>query len=216
MKYHESEEWKSYLKLMEVRPESFKDGILKIITDDAAIDSYYEKTGKRLGVVYESEFHLMLVDLVEDRVGKSFSYERLLPKVASGAVVIVPIINGKYVMVEQFRHALRKNMLAFPRGYGEEGLSSEENLKKELKEELGCDNVTNIKYLGKVIADSGILGNSIDAYLCDISKAEEKKGYEGIVGLKFLDKDELSKAVKNGDIEDGYTLSAITLLNKGE
>ena len=205
MKYHESEEWKSYLKLMKARPESFKDGILKIITDDAAIDSYYEKTGKRLGVVYESEFHLMLVDLVEDRAGKSFSYERLLPKVASGAVVIVPIINGKYVMVEQFRHALRKNMLAFPRGYGEEGLSSEENLKKELKEELGCDNVTNIKYVGKVIADSGILGNSIDAYLCDISKAEEKKGYEGIVGLKFLDKDELSKAVEDGEIEDGYT-----------
>lgn len=208
----QSGEWKSYLQLMKDRESEFSNNrMLTIITDLNEICRYEVKhPGVMIGVRYQSPYSILVVDLVRDSKGNVFSYERTLPTVADGAVVCIPIYDGKYVLIEQFRHALRGFQLSFPRGYAEPGLNSTANAAKELEEELGV-NVQSIQYLGDVVADSGANGNKVHIYRCNVSKPTLKEGYEGIKKLIFLSPDEMKQSILEGRIDDGYTLSALEL-----
>ena len=73
----------------------------------------------------------VVVDVVRAKNGSLFAYERLMNRVMRGAVVIVPYYNGKYILLRQYRHALREYQYGFPRGFGEEGMSAKENAGKE-------------------------------------------------------------------------------------
>ena len=115
----ESNAWKRYRELMTERPELFlQSDMLNIISDSVAVSEFSEKSGKTIGVVYESPYSLLVVDLVEDVNGKRFAYERLVPA-RSGGVVGVSVYEGKFVMLKQFRHAIREYQIAFPRGFAE-------------------------------------------------------------------------------------------------
>lgn len=206
-----NEEWINYLRLMRERPELFQDDDrLKIVTNPEVVDDFEKKTGKRIGVVYQSEYHLFVVDLVEDTEGYRFAYERLVPAVRKGAVVSIPIYKGKMVLLRQFRHALRSVQYAFPRGFGEEGISVEDNLKKEIKEEIGAE-VQEVSHVGVVIADSGIANNPVEVFVCDISEPQLKKCYEGIEQVVLISEGELEEWIAQGMITDGYTLSGYML-----
>ena len=222
MKYHESEEWKRYMQLVSERPEAFSQGKLEIITDEEAVDHFFQQTGRKLGVVYESPYHMMVVDLVKNTSGEDcgnqgprdkqpFAYERLLPAVASGAVVAVPVCQGKLVVLRQFRHAVRRSVLAFPRGFGESGISEEENLVKEIFEELGTEEVENLRKLGILEGDNGILATRASVYFCEIQEYEKKKGYEGIEDILLFSPGEFEELIGKGEVWDGYTLAAYAL-----
>lgn len=150
-----NKEWDLYMKLRKSRPYEFRNtGDLRIIIDEEIIREFEEKNNVKIGVVYSSTYHLMVVDLVEDNLGNKFTYERLLPVVENGAVVVIPKIDDKFVLLKQYRHALRDYQFGLPRGFAKVEVSAEENAKKELEEELGSITVDLPKFLGTVIADS--------------------------------------------------------------
>lgn len=218
MLYHESSEWQRYEMLRKQRPSAFSKGDLEIIVNHESVDHYYEKSGRRMGVLYESPYHILIVDLVrsitnkeEAKKAEPFLYERLLPTVESGAVVVIPIYNDKFVLLQQFRHAPREKMLAFPRGFGEKGLSDEQNACKEIEEELGTSEINNLHYIGTVTPDSGILGTKAKVFLCNVGIPKYQRGYEEIDSVLFLSKDELMNRIRLGEISDSYTLSALML-----
>lgn len=95
-------------------------------------------------------------------------------------------------LLKQFRHAPRKFQYAFPRGFGEPEITSEENVKKELLEEIGAVQVEET-YLGKVLPDSGILANQVDVFMCKVSNVEVKSFYEGIQDVVLLNEAELDE-----------------------
>ena len=126
--------WQEYVALMTERPELFREeGWLTIEKDPEVIRRYEQKSGKRIGVVYKSEYHMMVVDLIKGENGTHFCYERLLPMVEKGAIVSVPVFDGKFVLLRQYRHAIREFQYGFPRGFGEAGVSVEENVRKEIR-----------------------------------------------------------------------------------
>ena len=211
-----SEEWKDYLRLTRERPECFQqDERLSIVLDEETVREFVSRTGKKIGVAYRSPYNLMVVDLVRDPAGKVFAYERLLPAVAKGAVVTVPVCEEHYALLRQFRHAIRREQYAFPRGFGEEGLSAEENAAKELEEELGA-RVLSVRTLGSVAADSGISSTSVVVVACEIDRTVLKKDYEGIQDVVLLSKEDLTRWIVSGRIDDGFTLSAWALLRAEE
>jgi len=222
MRYHETSAWTRYLELREARPSAFRSGALEIVTDAGLVDEFFEATGKQLGVLYESPYHLLVVDLVRRSADDGetgdllFAYERLLPAVESGAVVAVPVYQGRFVLLRQYRHATREEMLSFPRGFGETGLSGEENLRKELHEEIGTAEIGNIRFLGTVAADSGILATKAEVFSCDVGRPHIRKGYEGISALELLSESELSEQIRTGKIADGLTLAAFALYAAGD
>lgn len=207
--------WERYLQLMEERPGAFTpDPALPIETDPAVVAAYTARTGRSIEVVYESPYHLMVVDLVRTPEGP-FPYERVLPAVPQGAVVLAPLWEGKFVLLDQFRHPLRTCQLAFPRGFGEPGLSEEENAQKELGEELGAQ-VLSLKPLGQIVADSGLSAGGAQAMLCRITQPHPPLQYEGIQGIVCLTPEELGHEIALGQISDGFTLSAYALFRAVE
>ena len=230
-KKRRSLEWRLYEELMRARPTQFRqDPALRIETDLAQICHFEHEQlqpavkkaaeneaapeGIRgiAGMRYRSPYSMLVTDLVVDDKGKQFLYERTLPAVEEPAVVCITVQDGKFVLLEQFRHSMRKKQLAFVRGYGESGLSGEENAKKEIGEELGAE-VHAIRLLGEVVADSGKDGSQAAVYYCEITGAICREGYEGIIALRYFTPDELKEQVRQGKIDDGFTLAALQLLS---
>lgn len=206
-----NKEWVHYQKLIHDRPASFvNNGQLRILTDESDVEAFEQQSNKTIGVVYESPFNLMVVDLVEDPDGKRFAYERLLPTIKTGAVVAIPMYNGKLILLNQYRHALRRTQYAFPRGFAENGMSPDRNVLKELQEELGAE-VKTCKQIGTVVADSGISGSEVSVFLCELKKYELHYQYEGIETIVMLSEDELIESIFSGQIDDGFTLAAFCL-----
>jgi len=212
--YINSDVWTEYFKLMVERPELFKNvGNLDIITDPDEIKDFIEKNNRMIGVIYKSAYSILVVDLVKGNKG-NFAYERIIPTAKDGAVVIVPKCDGKYVLLRQFRHSIRRYQYCFPRGFGEVGVDSKDNVIKEIKEELGVK-ATNVEFLGKVVADSGLLSNVVSIYSCDVEKPNIEVGNEGIENVSLLSEEELKKMIKEDKIDDGFTLSAYSyVINK--
>lgn len=200
-----------YLELINKRPELFiNNDFMRIETDPEIIRIFVNSTGKQIGIIYKSEFNMLLVDLVELDDGTMIAYERIVSAVQSGAVVVIPIFQGKFVLLKQFRHAIRNIQYAFPRGFGEPNISSQENAYLEIKEEIGSD-LLSIKYLGDVIADSGLSGNQVSVYAGEITEPKSKNFDEGIREIVYLSNDELNSWIRKKRISDGFTLSAYCL-----
>ena len=207
-----TKEWAAYLELVRERPELFRqDERLSIVFDEDTVKAFVAATGKPIGVAYRSPYSMMVVDLVRVPGGEPFAYERLVPAATGSAVVTIPRYENQFVLLRQFRHAMRGEQYAFPRGFGEDGLAAEENAAKELGEELGAP-VLSTERLGTIVSDSGISGNGVAVVLCRIGRPECRKNYEGIQGLTLLDEAALRSLIASGNVNDGYTLAAWTLL----
>lgn len=184
--------------------------VLETVTDPAVIEEYCRKNDARIGVVYRSKYNIMVVDLVRDKAGRLFAYERIVKAARGNSVVIMPFLNGKILLLKQFRHALGDYQLAFPRGYGESGISPEENARKEISEELNCD-AENISYLGRIVADSGVCGETVCTFQCNVRFPAVDGVYENIASFITVTEDEFSDMANKGLINDGFTLSAFLL-----
>lgn len=177
--------------------------LLPIVTDEESIKEFEERTGKKIGVVYESDYHKLVVDLIGVKDG--FTYERLMATARKGGAVIIPRYKDKFILLKQFRHAIRENQIGFPRGMCRG--DSVETAITEIAEELGGKGSEPV-YMGKITPDSGILSDWVSIYLMDIYDFEKRLGFEGIKEVILLTKDEITNMIFNGEITDGFTLSA--------
>lgn len=199
-----------YFALMEEKPELFApSSVYPIVTDREIIKRYEAESGKKIGVIYKSRFNTLVVDLIDGENGL-FPYERVIPTASGRGVVCVPVLDGKLLLLNQYRHSIRSMQFCFPRGFGENGLSSAENAKKELREETGADALECIR-LGEVSPDSGLIGTRCDVYLLPISDFDASLSTEGIREMKLCTLEELEKKIAAGEIDDGFSLSAFAL-----
>ena len=172
--------------------------------------------GYDFGVTYRSKYNTMIVDPIKTTSINSeeiknkpfFPYERVVPSSGKDGVVMIPKCKGKFILIKQFRHAIRAEQYSFPRGYAENGGDPEENAIRELQEELNAHSIRTTKLLGRVASDSGLA--STQAYIFDVELDDYSPqiGHEGILGLIELTAEELDNWVKVGKITDGFTLSA--------
>lgn len=210
-RYSDGIEWEAYEELQKARPELFAESAqIPIVTDRDRVDKFVNETGEKVGVLYRSAYHYLVVDLVRNLDGTLYTYERLIPAVQTGTVAAVTVQDGKFVLLKQYRHAIRESQYCFPRGFGENGILPEENVKKEIWEEMKAM-VTECVYLGEVIADSGILGTKVSVFACQVEQVQKRESYEGIEEVVFLSPEELQKWIADGKITDGFTLSAYSL-----
>ena len=179
--------------------------ILKAIVRDQ------ELYKRKYGVIYNSTFNTMIVDPIKDD-RDFFSYERVVPSALKNGVVLFIVCNGKIVLLRQFRHAIRKEQLCCPRGFGETDISTIENAKKELHEELNAVVIEEPIELGIITADSGLSSGSATVFLMKINGFRDLNR-EGIREIVAITPDEMQQKVRNGEIDDGYTLAALTLYN---
>ena len=191
-----------YLELSRTCTELFAQSEeLPLVLDPKELYAFAQKSGRRIGIVYESHYHLMVVDVVRAKNGSLFAYERLMNR------VLYKRDNGKYILLRQYRHALREYQYGFPRGFGEEGISAKENAGKELWEELGVQ-AEKWKSFGKIVPDSGAMSSKADVFLAELNEAPQVIQEEEIVGHIALDWEQLGEWIRDGKITDGFTLAA--------
>ena len=203
----------AYMSLAAEKPELFTPcDDIPLCLDEERIRDFSRSHNRPMGVVYSNlPFYSVVADLCE-KDGRQFSYARVIyPNPTNGAVAI-PKFGDKFGLLRQFRHAPRTECLEFPRGFAVKDLSPEDNIRKELTEEMGAV-VDNICHLGMVRADSGLSAGLVDVYLAQVSHAAPRIGHEGIRELIWVNKEELSTMIRSGVITDGFTLSALALLN---
>lgn len=202
-----------YIILSQERPDEFvgsENG--RIVFDPKIMEREAKRKGRPLGVVYESPYHIVVVDLLQDQNNNYLFYERVLNTIQNPSVVIIPIYEEKFVLLYQYRHALQDMQYAFPRGFGEIGLSAEENARKELREELGCE-AKKLRCLNSIVADSGLCGHAVQVVVTWIDSFEKKKNYEGIVDSVLLSREEMIQWINEGKINDSFTISAFCEYN---
>lgn len=178
-----------------------------------------ELTGNRYGILYASRFNELIVDPVEPTVlqgenSKIFPYERIYPATGKPGVVMAVKYQGKYILLKQYRHALRQDQYSFPRGFSEKSDQSfEDAAVRELEEELNAVIKGEPQYLGNLVSDSGLTGNYTHVYLVEIASYTPVFHHEGIQEILEVTEEELAEMIQKQLINDGFTLGALALLH---
>lgn len=215
-----------YFSLIDERPEIFsnEDAMLKIILDERIISSWETEERKRLkeeglpaeraniGITYEDSYIFVLRDLVKFPSGQFGSYFRILntSDLSGGqATVILPVVNGKTVLMRQFRHSTRSWHWEVPRGFGEPHTSPETNARKELMEEIEGQ-ISSLIDLGDYHSNTGISGARVRLFYADLVSIGRVSSDEGIGSYRLVDTERLEKMIRDSEITDGFSIAAYT------
>jgi ADP-ribose pyrophosphatase len=111
------------------------------------------------------------------------------------------------LLTRQYRHQERKFIWETPRGFGENGQSSEQSAIRELKEEIGVEPVELIR-----LTNPDNNGDSIFffARLFD-EHITLSDPHEGLAGFKFMSISQFELMIINGTISDKNTIILYTL-----
>lgn len=132
----------------------------------------------------------------------------------SDGVVVAPITaDHRILLVRQFRHPVRMWLRELPRGGRDADESLEDAVRRELREEVGCD-VLSLHSLGRVAADSGQLASLPWLFAARVSdrrqrKPEDTEAIDRVIAHSF---DELRALCERGEIVDGFTLATVLRL----
>lgn len=163
----------------------------------------------QVGIVYRDQYRMVLRDAVRFPNGLLGTYVRIVRDGAPG-VIILPIYQGKVLLIRHFRHATRTWHIEVPRGFGKMGLSSEENARRELEEEIGAT-IARLVSLGRVYPDTGALSEYNDFYYAEVESYGEIEADEAIVELLPTALSEFERMIRENEMTDGFTLTAYAL-----
>ncbi|MEN0057849.1 MAG: NUDIX hydrolase [Bdellovibrio sp.] len=132
-----------------------------------------------------------------------------------GAAMIIPILpNGNIVMLQQYRHALKKVFLEFPAGKRDSGEESLITAKRELKEETGYE-AEELKFLTTIHPVIGYSDEHIDIYVArDLTLKEQALDHGEFLEVVELQPEELMRAVREGRVSDVKTQIGAFWLDK--
>ena len=165
---------------------------------------------QEFGMVYQSRYNTFLVDPIAKADGTYYPFERVLPTAGNG-VVIAAMRAEKFILLKQYRHALRAEQYSFPRGYAEPGAAPAENIRRELAEELHATVTHAPQSLGFLEPDSGLTSRRIEAFLVELDDYQANIGHEGILEVREVSPEDLAQMIENGTVSDGYTIGAMEL-----
>jgi ADP-ribose pyrophosphatase len=125
-----------------------------------------------------------------------------------GAAAIVPVVNGKVLLVEQYRTAVGHKTLEIPAGTLEGGELPEDCAKRELIEETGF----SASQWDKVIAYYPSPGYSSELiHVFKASQLEKVSDVEAELPIHFMELKDLQAKIRTGEIEDSKTIIGVLM-----
>lgn len=128
-------------------------------------------------------------------------------------VFVVPIMSDdQVVLVRQYRHPLRRDVLEIPAGIVEEGESFEEGALRELREETGYT-ATHAELIGKLAANPAASDLVVRFYLArNVTKVGEPLNTEiEHTTPVLMPISKISQALSDGKIESMFTAAGFML-----
>jgi ADP-ribose pyrophosphatase len=209
---------KSYRELMRKYPEWFHNnpgGGITIVTSDEDVEKARSEARKfrsskglsttdlRVGLIARDAYMTIVRDAVRFPDGSYGLYNRIIE---TSPVAVLPVLAGKPVMVEVFRHGLRDWSLEFPRGGCDPGESLEDSARREVKEEIGA-NVTKLTSLGQFTPGGSSLSIRAHLFAAEIDAIGEFDVSEGVRSVHALDVVEVEEKIMTGVIIDGFSMA---------
>ena len=160
----------------------------------------------QVGIAYRDQYLLILRDAVRFPDGSLATCIRAVDEGESvPGVVILPVYQGKILLIRHFRHELRNWHLEIPQGFGMPGLSSEECAQRELEEEIGAT-VFRMTSLGQAHPDTSSGSNRLALFYADVATYGKVESQEGIVELLPTPISEVERMIRE------HELTSMTLL----
>jgi len=163
----------------------------------------------QVGIAFQDQYAMILRDAVRFPNGALGTYTRMVGDGTPG-VIVLPIYRDQVLLIRHFRHATRTWHIEIPRGFGTKGLSSEENARRELKEEIGAT-ISRLVSLGRVYPDTGALSEYNDFFYAEVESYGEIEADEAIVELLPTALSEFERMIRENEMTDGFTLTAYAL-----
>ncbi|MFF1490415.1 NUDIX hydrolase [Streptomyces sp. NPDC058319] len=163
------------------------------------------------GVVSANRHLWHLRDPVRFPDGRLGLYDRLLPPPdASPGVVVLPLLGPEsdVVLIEHFRHATRTRHWEVVRGFGDPGAGGEENVARELREEIAAV-PTAVVPLGGLHPDTGLLAHRVELYAARVDGFGDPERGEAIDRIRAVPWAEAEAMVADGRITDGFTVAVL-------
>lgn len=215
---------REYLTFAQKHPQLFVNPpgvIFTILLDEDKIQQAEAEMTRRLaahnlpaewakvGIVYQDQYLLLLRDAVRFPDGSLGTYIRFVNPDGAPGVIILPVCQGRVVLLRHFRHATRTWHLEIPRGFGEQGSASEANARRELAEEIGAAGAgVHLVFLGEVYSDTGMSAASNKLYYAEIETYGKVDINEAIAKVHAVPIAEFERLIRDNEITDGLTLSA--------
>lgn len=122
--------------------------------------------------------------------------------------MIIPEMNGKFILVEQYRYLNEMTSIEFPCGSISKGLDEITNAKKELEEETGFGSDELIK-IGFFSPYNGVSDEICTVFFTNklykkFSTPDETEEFM----IHFLSEDEIENLITSNKIWDGMTIAA--------
>jgi ADP-ribose pyrophosphatase len=215
-----------YTDLIKLYPSLFtnEQASIKIIIKQGTITSWQKKKRTELenkqlplewakiGVILNDPYILVIRDLVEFPGGTLGSYFRVLNQAdlrGGQGVVVLGEMNGKFLLLNQYRHPTRSWSYEVPRGFGEPETSAEEQAKNEIQEEVGGE-IANLVDLGIYFSNTGLEGNKVKLFLAKLKSIGQPAKEEGIESFLWVSLTELEEMIASAKMTDGFTIAAYT------
>ncbi len=137
--------------------------------------------------------------------GRLGLYNRVI---ATGGVVILPILADGIALIRIFRHAPRRWFVEAPQGHLLPADDPMQVARLELAEEMGAA-PTEIIPLGQVFTSTALTSENLKMFAARIETVGAPQQGEGIESIQIIPKGEIDALVHDGTICDGPTMSLI-------
>jgi ADP-ribose pyrophosphatase len=166
----------------------------------------------KIGILLDDPYNVLVRDLVRFPDGQMRGYIRSITAASLrggyGAVVL-PVFEGKILLLHHYRHPTRQWHYEIPRGYGEPNISAADNARKEIKEETGGE-VDDLVNLGEFYNNTGYEAVAVSLFYAKLKSVGTANLNEGIESFVWLTVKELEEWIANEKITDGFTIAAYT------
>ncbi len=127
-----------------------------------------------------------------------------------GAALMIPVLDdGRLVMIEQYRHPLKRNFLEFPAGKIDHGETSLQTAHRELREEVGAV-AKSMQLMTRIHPVIGYGDEFIDLYMAkDLTWVDPEPDEGEILNIQEISFDEAFALLRQGQITDVKTSLAL-------
>lgn len=160
-------------------------------------------------LVYRNQFAAIYDDPVAFADGSEGSFLRIVESDGRPGVAVLALCAGRVALVRVYRYPQGSWEWAVPRGFAH-GDEADTSALAELAEELGREPDELIP-IGAVTPNSGLLASKVRLYLARYSTTVTAPAdRREVAEVKWIDTKALYAEIANGEIEDVFTLSALT------
>jgi ADP-ribose pyrophosphatase len=126
-----------------------------------------------------------------------------------GAVAVLALVDGKLLVVEQFRKPLERSLVEIPAGKLEPGEPLEEAALRELEEETGYK-AASIRHLHSFAVSPGFADEILHFFVAEgLTKAEARPDKDEFLHVEAITFEQAEAYIRDGRIGDAKTLMAV-------